>query len=480
MLANSSFSQIRSQIEAGEVSCAEIVDHYLTNINQKNSRLNAFLSIYDEEARQKAKEVDQKIKSGKAGRLAGMIVGIKDVLCYKDHPLNCGSKILNGFESQFTATAVQRLIDEDAIIIGRNNCDEFAMGSSCENSAFGPVINADGENRVPGGSSGGSAVAVQADMCTVSLGTDTGGSVRQPASFCNVVGLKPTYSRISRHGLAAYASTFDVIGIFSNTVEDAALVLEVIAGEDEHDSTVSKAPVDAYTSLEFGEKVRVAYLKETLESEALNEEVKESTLQVVDRLKGEGHTVDEVSFPLMEYALPTYYILTTAEASSNLSRYDGVRFGHRTAHPENLEAMFKKSRTEGFGEEVLRRILLGTAVLSASYHDAYYTKAQKVRRLIQKNLNELLEKYDFIILPTAPTTAFELGSKTSNPMEMYLADLFTVQASVAGVPAISFPVGKDRDGMSIGLQVISKAFTERKLLAFSRYFSEKFPVDLDV
>lgn len=480
MQANSSFSQIRKQIEAGHVSCKEIVEHYLSKINENNPRLNAFLTVYGEEAAIRAGEIDQRIKKGKAGRLAGMVVGIKDVLCYKDHPLQCGSKILNGFESQFTATAVQRLLDEDAIIIGRNNCDEFAMGSSCENSAFGPVINADGENRVPGGSSGGSAVAVQADMCTVSLGTDTGGSVRQPASFCDVVGLKPTYSRISRHGLAAYASTFDVIGIFANSIEDTALVLEVIAGEDEHDSTVSKEPVGLYSDLNFEGTAKIAYLKETLESEALNEEVKESVLTVVSELKDLGHSVEEVSFPLMEYALPTYYILTTAEASSNLSRYDGVRYGHRTPNPENLEAMFKKSRTEGFGEEVLRRILLGTAVLSASYHDAYYTKAQKVRRLIQEGLNKLLERYDFIVLPTAPTTAFELGAKTSNPMEMYLADLFTVQASVAGVPAISFPVGKDKDGMSIGLQVISKAFNEKKLLEFSKYFSDKNPIGLRV
>lgn len=480
MLANSSFSEIRKQLDAGEISCTDIVNHYLSNIQEKNGRLNAFLTVYGEEALAQAAAVDVRLKEGTAGKLAGMVVGIKDVLCYKDHPLQCGSRILDGFESQFTATAVQRLIDQDAIIIGRNNCDEFAMGSSCENSAFGSVINADGEDRVPGGSSGGSAVAVQADMCTVSLGTDTGGSVRQPASFCNIIGLKPTYSRISRHGLAAYASTFDVIGIFGHTVEDTALVLEVIAGADEHDSTVSRKPVDTYSNFEFAGKARIAYLKETLQSDALNEEVKESVLSVISDLMASGHSVEEASFPLMEYALPTYYILTTAEASSNLSRYDGVRYGYRTPNPDNLEAMFKKSRSEGFGDEVLRRILLGTAVLSASYHDAYYIKAQKVRRLIQDKLNQLLEQYDFIILPTAPTTAFELGSKTENPMEMYLADLFTVQASVAGVPAISIPVGKDKDGMSIGLQVITKAFDERKLLGFSHYITEKYRVDLEV
>lgn len=470
MQANSSFHQLRKEIDEGNLTCVDIVRHYLDNINAKNPDLNAFLTIYDQEALDQAAAIDQKIANKTAGRLAGMVVGLKDVLCYQDHPLNCGSKILGDFESQFSATCVERLLAEDAIIIGRNNCDEFAMGSSCENSAFGPVKNADNTNRVPGGSSGGSAVAVQADMCAISLGTDTGGSVRQPASFCDVVGFKPTYSRISRHGLAAYASTFDTIGIFSNTIEDAALVLEIIAGEDTHDSTVSTEEVKPYSQLlDFEGKVKIAYLKETMESDAIKPEVKEAVLKVGEELKNEGHQVDEVSFPLMEYALPTYYILTTAEASSNLSRYDGVKYGYRVENPENLESMYKKTRTQGFGPEVFRRIMLGTFVLSASYHDAYYIKAQKVRRLIKNKLEELFESYDFVILPTAPSTAFELGSKTSDPMEMYLADLFTVQASVAGAPAISIPVAKDSDGMSIGLQVISKVFTEDKLLAFSKY-----------
>ncbi|MEP4533862.1 MAG: Asp-tRNA(Asn)/Glu-tRNA(Gln) amidotransferase subunit GatA [Cyclobacteriaceae bacterium] len=470
MQANSSFHQLRKEIDGGNLTCVDIVRHYLDNINSKNPELNAFLTIYDQEALDQAAAIDQKIANNSAGRLAGMVVGLKDVLCYQDHPLNCGSKILGDFESQFSATCVERLLAEDAIVIGRNNCDEFAMGSSCENSAFGPVKNADNTNRVPGGSSGGSAVAVQADMCAISLGTDTGGSVRQPASFCDVVGFKPTYSRISRHGLAAYASTFDTIGIFSNTIEDAALVLEIIAGEDTHDSTVSTEEVKPYSQLlDFEGKVKIAYLKETMESDAIKPEVKEAVIKVGEELKSEGHQVDEVSFPLMEYALPTYYILTTAEASSNLSRYDGVKYGYRVENPENLEAMYKKTRTQGFGPEVFRRIMLGTFVLSASYHDAYYIKAQKVRRLIKNKLEELFESYDFVVLPTAPSTAFELGSKTSDPMEMYLADLFTVQASVAGAPAISIPVAKDSDGMSIGLQVISKVFTEDKLLAFSKY-----------
>ncbi len=470
MQANSSFHQLRNDIDAGKLTCVDIVKHYLQNIHSKNPELNAFLTVYEQEALDRAEEIDKKIASKTAGRLAGMVVGVKDVLCYIDHPLNCGSKILGDFQSQFSATCVERLLDEDAIVIGRNNCDEFAMGSSCENSAFGPVRNADNPNRVPGGSSGGSAVSVQADMCAIALGTDTGGSVRQPASFCNVIGFKPTYSRISRHGLASYASTFDTIGIFSNSIEDAALVLEIISGEDEHDSTVSLEEVPPYSQLlSFEGKAKIAYLKETMESDAINLEVKEAVLQVGENLKKQGHQVDQVSFPLMEYALPTYYILTTAEASSNLSRYDGVKYGYRVENPENLESMYKKTRTLGFGHEVFRRIMLGTFVLSASYHDAYYIKAQKVRRLIKDKLEELFESYDFIILPTAPTTAFELGSKTSDPMEMYLADLFTVQASVAGAPAVSIPIGKDKDGMSIGLQIISKVFTEEKLLAFSKY-----------
>lgn len=469
MESNTSFHTLQEQLRAGKISVAEIVQHYLTSIELKNDKLNALLSVYAEEAKVQAQQVDQKLKQGQAGRLAGLVVTIKDVLCYKDHPLQCGSKILDGFESQFTATAVQRLLDEDAIIIGRTNCDEFAMGSSNENSAFDPVINADGENRVPGGSSGGSAVSVQADMCAMSLGTDTGGSVRQPASFCGIVGLKPTYSRISRHGLAAYASTFDVIGLFANDPQDIALVLEVIAGPDEFDSTVSKKEVPAYSKETFTGKARIAYIAETINNEALNAEVKEAFLLTLKRLQQEGHELTQVSFPLMEYALPTYYILTTAEASSNLSRYDGVRFGYRIPQPKDLEQMYKKSRSEGFGQEVIKRILLGTAVLSANYHDAYYLKAQKVRRMIQNATNSLLEQYDFMVLPTAPTTAFEIGAKTSNSMEMYLADLFTVQASVAGVPAISLPVGRDQEGLSIGMQILTKPFDEARLLAFSHY-----------
>jgi aspartyl-tRNA(Asn)/glutamyl-tRNA(Gln) amidotransferase subunit A len=326
------FREIQDDLQHGTLSCQDLVRHHLTNIKEK-SYLNAFLSVYEDEALIRAAAIDIKIKEGKAGKLAGLVVGLKDVLAYEDHPLQAGSKVLNGFISQFNGTAVQRLLDEDAIVIGRQNCDEFAMGSSNENSAFGPVLNAADNTRVPGGSSGGSAVAVQADMCRVSLGSDTGGSVRQPAAFCGLVGLKPTYSRISRYGLIAYGSSFDCIGIFGTSVEDVALVLEVIAGPDEVDSTVSKRPVPEYSKelKSANDKAyKVAYVREIENSEGLQSEIRESILKKINDIKSAGHSVDVIDFPLMEYVLPTYYILATAEASSNLSRYDGVRYGYRS------------------------------------------------------------------------------------------------------------------------------------------------------
>jgi aspartyl-tRNA(Asn)/glutamyl-tRNA(Gln) amidotransferase subunit A len=466
-----SLTEIRKEIDNGSLSCKKLVEHYLQNIKKK-SHLNVFLEVFEEEAKKKADEIDQKIKSGKAGRLAGMVIGIKDVLCYKDHHLQCSSKILNGFVSQFTGTVVQKLIDEDAIIIGRQNCDEFAMGSSNENSAFGPVLNEIDNTRVPGGSSGGSAVAVQADLCMASFGSDTGGSVRQPAAFCGVFGLKPTYSRLSRWGLVAYSSSFDAIGIITNSIDDSALLLEITAGSDEFDSTVSHKPVPSYTQdLSFPGKAKIAYIKDTLESSGLNEEIKLRTIEKINQLKEAGHEVKEITFPLLEYILPTYYILTTAEASSNLNRYDVVKFGHRSAQGTTLETMYKKTRSEGFGEEVQRRIMLGTFVLSADYYDAYYTKAQKVRRLIKDWTDKIFADFDFIVLPTTPTTAFKLGEHLDNALEMYLADLFTVQANVVGIPAISVPNGKDAKGLPIGFQIMAKHFEEQKLLAFARICS---------
>ena len=468
------YSSYRADLESGSVSCEEAVAHYLERIEAQNPKLNAFLEVYADEARERSKVIDQKIKDGTAGKLAGMVVGLKDVLCYEGHGLQAASKILDGFESQFTGTAVERLLAEDAIVIGRQNCDEFAMGTGNENSAFGPVKNIYGENRSPGGSSGGSAVSVAAGMCMVSLGSDTGGSVRQPASFCGVYGLKPTYSRISRHGLIAFASSFDIIGIFATSAHDTAAVLEVIAGDDAYDSTVSSQDVPSYPDeMKAESKYRIGYIQDALDADGLQKDVRDHTYANIDRLKSLGHTVEPVSFPLLEAGLPTYYVLTTAEASTNLSRFDGVRFGYRSPHATDVESLYKKSRTEGFGPEVKRRILLGTFVLSASYYDAYFTKAQKVRRLIKEQSEALLANYDFIISPTAPTTAFEIGSFGEDVMQAYLSDLFTVQASVAGLPAISIPTGMDTDGLPIGMQVMAGAFEEAKLLAFSAFIGQE-------
>jgi aspartyl-tRNA(Asn)/glutamyl-tRNA(Gln) amidotransferase subunit A len=459
--------EIQQQLQRGTLTCQDLVERYLKNINA-NRHLNAFLSVYENEAFQQAAEVDAKIKNGTAGKLAGLVVALKDVISYAQHPLQAGSKILSGFTAQFNATIVNRLLNEDAIIIGRNNCDEFGMGSSNENSAFGPVLNAIDQTRVPGGSSGGSAVAVQTDMCQVSIGSDTGGSVRQPAAFCGVIGFKPTYSRISRYGLVAYASSFDCIGIFGKSVEDIALVAEVISGSDEFDSTVSRKPVPEYSkNLSTTQSYKIAFIRDTLESEALQSEIKENILSELENLKSHGHTVEAIDFPILRHALPTYYILATAEASSNLSRYDGVRYGHRSESTTDLDSLYKKSRTEGFGKEVYRRILLGTFSLSASYYDAYYTKAQRVRRKIRDEIQKIYSNYDFIIMPTTPTTAFELGRHTVNPMEMYLGDLYSVLANVAGVPAISVPCGKDKDGLPVGLQIMANDFEEPKLFQFA-------------
>jgi aspartyl-tRNA(Asn)/glutamyl-tRNA(Gln) amidotransferase subunit A len=462
------FRDIQHDLQQGQLTCQDLVRHHLSKIQEK-SHLNVFLSVYSREALTRATNIDHKIKQQKGGKLAGLVVGIKDVFAYQDHPLQASSKILDGFISQYNATVIQRLLDEDAIIIGRQNCDEFAMGSSNENSAFGPVLNDIDNARVAGGSSGGSAAAVMADMCQVSLGSDTGGSVRQPAAFCGVIGLKPTYSRISRYGLIAYASSFDCVGVFGKCVEDIALVLEVIAGSDHYDSTNSKLPVPSYSQqlLSNDKKYRIAYVRDIDSADGIQPEVRENIQNTIQKIKQSGNIVEAIDFPLMEYVLPTYYILATAEASSNLSRYDGVRYGYRSANTVDLHSMYKKSRSESFGKEVQRRILLGTFVLSARYYDAYYTKAQKVRRLIRDKTKEILRKYDFIIMPITPTTAFRLGEHNENPLEMYLADLYSVQANVVGVPAISIPCGKDKMGLPIGLQVIADDFEELKLLNFS-------------
>ncbi len=463
-----SFSAVKADLQSGTVNCRQLVEQYLTRIKE-HRHLNVFTEVYADEARQQADTIDHKLSAGTAGRLAGMVIGIKDVLSYAGHSVRAGSRILDTFTAQFTATAVLGLLDEDEIIIGRQNCDEFAMGSSNENSAFGPVRNAADPDRVPGGSSGGSAVTVQAGLCLASIGSDTGGSVRQPAAFCGVVGLKPTYGRISRWGLIAYASSFDCIGPIANTAEDAALLLEIMAGPDNFDSTVSSQPVSAYSDITLPTRpLRIAYLRDGIESAGVDVSIREATQRKIDTLRAAGHTVEPVALSLEKYLLPTYYILTTAEASSNLSRFDGVRYGYRDTSATDLLSLYKKSRTAGFGAEVRRRILLGTFVLSASYYDAYYTKAQQVRRLIQQETERIFEQYDFLLSPTTPTPAFRLGDKLDDPLQMYLADIFTVQANVVGYPAISVPNGTDANGLPIGIQLMAPPFAEGVLVALAK------------
>jgi aspartyl-tRNA(Asn)/glutamyl-tRNA(Gln) amidotransferase subunit A len=463
-----SFDEIKTALDHG-TSVELITQHYLKRIDEKK-HLNAFLEVFTDSALAQAKRVDEKLKNKTAGRLAGMVIGIKDNLAYKDHKVSASSKILEGFVSIYSATAVERLLAEDAVIIGRLNCDEFAMGSSNENSAFGNVLNPHNEKMVPGGSSGGSAVAVAAGLCTASLGTDTGGSIRQPASFTGTIGFKPTYGRISRYGLLAYASSFDQIGPFTNTIKDAALLTEVMAGKDDFDSTLLQEDSKNFLpGLDINKKLKIAYIKDCVESEGIDPEIKARIFEVIEKLKSQGHTVTAVEFPYLQQMIPTYYVLTTAEASSNYARYDGVHYGYHSANAVGVEDTYKKSRSEGFGEEVKRRIMLGTFVLSHGYYDAYYTKGQKVRRVIQNKTKEILANHDFIILPTTPTTAFEIGANVSDPITMYLQDIFTVQANLSGNPAISLPLGNHTNGLPFGIQVMGKHFDEAGLLSFSDY-----------
>jgi len=432
------------------------------------------VEVYADEARQRAASLDEKRSLGaRPGKLFGVVVGIKDVICYKDHQVTAASRILKGFRSLYSATAVERLLAEDAIIIGSLNCDEFAMGSSNEHSAYGRVLNAADETRVPGGSSGGSAVAVQAGLCMTSLGSDTGGSVRQPADYCGIVGLKPTYGRISRHGLIAYASSFDQIGIFSTNVEDAALMLEVMAGNDEYDSTVSSEPVPAYSrELKSGETFRIAYFRESLEHPSLDPEIREAIGQLLANLENKGHQVTPLNFEYLDFIVPAYYVLTTAEASSNLSRYDGVKYGPREKNPADLTTFYSANRSANFGREVKRRIMLGNFVLSAGYFDAYFTQAQKVRRLIINKTDEVFREHDLLIMPTVPFPAFRFGEKSEDPIDMFLADLFTVFANLAGLPAISIPLSRHSSGMPFGVQAMTSRFKELTLLRASHRISD--------
>jgi aspartyl-tRNA(Asn)/glutamyl-tRNA(Gln) amidotransferase subunit A len=434
----------------------DLVEEHLSRI-EAHQHLNAFLEVFESSAREQAIAIDAKIKAGTAGKLAGVIVGIKDNICYKNHRVSASSKILEGFSSIYTSTVLQRLLDQDAIVIGRLNCDEFAMGSSNENSAFGPVQNNWKANHVPGGSSGGSAVAVAANLCTVSLGSDTGGSIRQPASWTGTFGIKPTYGRLSRYGLIAYASSFDQIGFFTNELSDTKLLIELTAGQDEFDATSSSKPYT--TRQELPAKLKIGIIKECFSHPGLDPEVKAKLDQCVADLKAAGHELTEVSFPFLDYMVPTYYVLTTAEASSNLARFDGVHYGYRSPYAQGVEATYVKSRTEGFGPEVKRRIMTGTFVLSHGYYDAYYTKGQQVRRILKNRTNELLQNCDVLLSPTTPSTAFEMNA-VKDPIQMYLQDIFTVHANLTGNPALSMPFGWHSNGLPFGLQIMAKDFEE--------------------
>ena len=467
MFAFSSIDQYQAQLKERQVSCFQAVEHFLNRI-ESQKHLNAFVEVYADEARSRAGELDIKLASGKPmGALFGVVIGLKDVICHRDHRITASSRILKDFVSLYSATAVERLLAEDAIIIGSLNCDEFAMGSSNENSVYGPVLNAADETRVPGGSSGGSAVAVQAGLCMVSLGSDTGGSVRQPADFCGVIGLKPTYGRVSRYGLIAYASSFDQIGIFGLAVEDVAKVLEIISGADTYDSTVSHQPAFRYadTGSTGTSKLRFAYFEEALNHPSLDPEIATSIRGTLENLKNQGHEVSAVPFDLLDYIVPAYYVLTTAEASSNLARFDGVKYGYRPSLAGvELTDFYKKTRSGGFGKEVKRRIMLGTFVLSTGYYDAYFTKAQQTRKIILERISMMFKDFDAILSPTSPSTAFKLGEKTEDPISMYLADIYTVMANLTGMPAISVPLYKHSNGMPFGLQVMTNRFQELYLL----------------
>ena len=454
---------VREDLLSQKISAIDLVEFYL-NKAKTEDRFNAFLELFNSSALESAAALDKKINSGEAiGELAGAIIGLKDNLCFKDHKVGASSKILDGFTSLYTATAVQNLINQDAIILGRLNCDEFAMGSSNENSAYGVVKNPIDTSLVPGGSSGGSAASVAAGLCMASLGSDTGGSIRQPASFTGLVGLKPTYGRISRYGLIAFASSFDQIGPFTKSVDDSELLYKIMAGKDVMDSTSSIKPIHKERSGQS--KFTFAYYEEVINSPGLHPKTKTLFLEKIDALKAAGHKVISTSFPYLEQLVPCYYVLTTAEASSNLGRYDGVHYGARSEASEDIPSTYFNSRTEGFGPEVKRRIMLGTFVLSTGYYDAYYSKGQKVRRLIKDATDDILSKADFLISPTTPHPAFKIGEKANDPIALYLEDIFTVQANLAGNPAISVPMGMTDEGLPLGFQFLGKSFDEEALFA---------------
>ncbi len=460
-----SIRSVQQAVRQGQYTLPELLETYIANAQEKDPELNLFVELFEEEARERAKEVQERLVQGDHGTLAGLIISIKDNICIKDHKVTAASEVLGDFTSLYDATVIQRLQEADAIVLGRTNCDEFAMGSSNENSRYGPSKNPIDPERVPGGSSGASAAVVKADMSLAALGSDTGGSVRQPASFCDVVGFKPSYGRVSRHGLIAYASSFDQIGPLTKSVEDAALILSVIAGPDAYDSTCSEREVpDLIGGNGKAEKVKYAYLTDAVEREGVDPEITEGCKHWLRSFEAAGHEVNGVEFGYLDHLVPAYQILSNAEASSNLARYDGIHFGHRSEEAEGTEESYLRTRTEGFGSEVKRRIMLGTFVLSAGYYDAYFGKAQQVRRLIRDRTMELFQEHDFIILPTTPSTPFKLGEKIEDPVTMYLQDIFTVQANLSGIPAVSLPLGQHTNGLPYGVQVMAPPFHEKELL----------------
>lgn len=463
-----SIKATQSALTDGRLTTAALVAHFLERIEATRD-LNIYVEVFAEEAQQEAARQDlARTQGAKLGKLAGVVVSLKDVLCYAGHGVSAGSKMLENFVSPYTATAVQRLLDEDAIIIGRTNCDEFAMGSGNENSHYGPTLNAADPTRVPGGSSGGAAVSVQAGTCLLALGSSTGGSVRQPASFCGVHGFKPTYGRISRHGLIAYGSSFDCIGFLANNPHDIALALEISAGADMYDGTAPNKTVPLYSKAdpERGPK-SIAYFESTLDNETIDPAIRAATQRAMQELEAKGHKLVPVKFNYFDYVVPAYYVLTTAEASSNLSRFDGMRYGYRSAEATDLQETYTKSRTEGFGTEVQRRILLGTFVLSSGYYDAYYGKAQKVRRLIRDQLQGILDGHDFILMPVSPSLPWPVGEQVDDPVANYLADIYTVMANLAGLPAAAVPVDTNGD-LPVGFQLMADQWEDGKLLAFLR------------
>lgn len=458
--------ELGKKIQSGEVKVIDAVNEALAQIEAKEEKINSFVTVDKEGAIKRAEEVQKLIDEGKlTGPLAGVPVAIKDNMCTKGLLTTCSSKILGNFVPTYTATAVEKLEAAGAVIIGKTNMDEFAMGSTTETSAFGITRNPWNTDHVPGGSSGGSCTAVAAEEVSYSLGSDTGGSIRQPSSFCGVTGIKPTYGTVSRYGLIAYGSSLDQIGPVAKDVTDVATILEVIAGHDEKDSTsVAREEYDFTSALVDDVKGLKVGIPKDYFGEGLDSEVKEAILKAVDVLKEKGAIVEEFDLSLVEYAIPAYYVIASAEASSNLERFDGVKYGYRTADYEGLHNMYKKSRSEGFGEEVKRRIMLGSFVLSSGYYDAYYLKALRTKALIKKAFDDAFAKYDVIIGPAAPTTAPKIGSSLADPIQMYLGDIYTISVNLAGLPGISVPVGVDGKGLPIGMQLIGDCFSEKTLI----------------